>query len=185
MVSNSTSVKEKICTKCKGTFSLDKFYKDKKGPNGFASCCKKCKNKLSKKWRESLTDEKKAEIKLKDSIRLKKKYHGSEKCREDCKRRVKEYHKTAKFAAYLRHKRKTDAKWIVRTKVGRVFWGAICTGKIVRKCCELCGAKAQAHHPDYNYPLEVQWLCVKHHFEWHKNNNPIYPETQKTPHKVA
>ena len=52
---------------------------------------------------------------------------------------------------------------------------AIKTGKIVPRPCEVCGAaKAQAHHDDYNKPLEVRWLCREHHEEWHKHNRPIY-----------
>jgi len=53
---------------------------------------------------------------------------------------------------------------------------------IVAQPCEVCGfaGKAkdgrnlvQAHHDDYNKPLEVRWLCQKHHHEWHKHNLPI------------
>lgn len=44
---------------------------------------------------------------------------------------------------------------------------------IERKPCEICGEKAEAHHDDYNKPLEVRWLCFKHHREWHKiHENP-------------
>lgn len=44
---------------------------------------------------------------------------------------------------------------------------------IERKPCEICGEKAEAHHDDYGKPLEVRWLCFKHHREWHKNHeNP-------------
>ena len=60
---------------------------------------------------------------------------------------------------------------------------AIEDGKIERKyACEKCGANVvfadgrtgiQAHHCDYNKPLEVMWLCQKCHHEWHKNNKAV------------
>ena len=33
--------------------------------------------------------------------------------------------------------------------------------------CLVCGEKAQAHHPDYDRPLDVVWLCETHHKEVH------------------
>ena len=47
---------------------------------------------------------------------------------------------------------------------------------ISRKHCEVCGAeKAEAHHDDYDKPLEVRWLCFKCHREWHKiHDNPEF-----------
>ena len=54
------------------------------------------------------------------------------------------------------------------------------TGKITRpEICELCGCdcKAVAHHEDYNYPLEVQWLCQSCHATIHwKSYREDYPE---------
>ena len=50
---------------------------------------------------------------------------------------------------------------------------AIKAGRIKRLPCEICGATAEAHHDDYNKPLEVRWLCKTHHSEWHKNNKPV------------
>lgn len=48
---------------------------------------------------------------------------------------------------------------------------AIRRGDLVRKPCEVCGDhKVHAHHPDYNTPLDVMWLCPKHHSEWHEYN---------------
>lgn len=56
-------------------------------------------------------------------------------------------------------------------------------GIVVRKThCETCGRTGimkdgrtiiQAHHPDYNKPLWVMWLCQKCHHEWHKHNKSI------------
>lgn len=40
-------------------------------------------------------------------------------------------------------------------------------GKILVMPCWICGSEAEVHHPDYNNPLEVVWLCRKHHLELH------------------
>ncbi|MCA0272385.1 MAG: hypothetical protein LCH69_10025 [Proteobacteria bacterium] len=45
---------------------------------------------------------------------------------------------------------------------------AIRLGLIVREPCQVCGAvKADAHHPDYDRPLVVRFLCRKHHKQEH------------------
>lgn len=47
-------------------------------------------------------------------------------------------------------------------------------GKIPKLPCEVCGSeKSEAHHNDYTKPLEVRWLCLKHHREHHKNEKHI------------
>ncbi len=57
---------------------------------------------------------------------------------------------------------------------------AIKSGALVRVLvCEECGdsghmkdgrTKVQAHHDDYNKPLDVRWLCQPCHHDWHKGN---------------
>jgi len=43
---------------------------------------------------------------------------------------------------------------------------AIRDGRLSRQPCEVCQApEAQAHHADYSKPLEVRWLCFRHHRE--------------------
>jgi hypothetical protein len=41
-------------------------------------------------------------------------------------------------------------------------------GDLVPLPCEVCGnTKTHAHHDDYRRPLDVRWLCRKHHEEEH------------------
>jgi len=46
---------------------------------------------------------------------------------------------------------------------------AIQKGKLIRQPCERCGVTEHvvAHHEDYNKPLDVVWLCKRHHKERH------------------
>lgn len=47
--------------------------------------------------------------------------------------------------------------------------GAIKTGRLKKLPCEVCGEPiVEAHHDDYDKPLDVKWLCKKHHHELHK-----------------
>ena len=60
-----------------------------------------------------------------------------------------------------------------RAKARSTFNHFMRDNHIERQPCEVCGAKAEAHHDDYDKPLEVRWLCFKHHREWHKiHENP-------------
>lgn len=63
--------------------------------------------------------------------------------------------------------------WIERNGLKRaahiLVGNAIRDGKLMKQPCEKCGSKkAQAHHDDYTKPLDVRWLCTKHHREVHR-----------------
>jgi len=46
---------------------------------------------------------------------------------------------------------------------------AILAGRLTRCSCEKCGhSPAEAHHDDYSKPLDVRWLCRRHHVEHHR-----------------
>lgn len=65
----------------------------------------------------------------------------------------------------VRFPEKVEAKRIVAEAIRR--------GELVRGPCEVCGeAKSHGHHPDYDKPLGVMWLCAPHHLEWHERNGP-------------
>jgi hypothetical protein len=49
---------------------------------------------------------------------------------------------------------------------------AIRSGKLVPQPCEICGnQKTDGHHTDYSKPLDVQWLCRKHHALVHRKRS--------------
>lgn len=57
----------------------------------------------------------------------------------------------------------------VKRKAREAVRHRIASGTIIRQPCERCGMQnAHAHHDDYSKPLEVRWLCVKHHAEVHR-----------------
>lgn len=60
-----------------------------------------------------------------------------------------------------------DKKYIARYTLRY----AIFSGRIKRGACRDCGKpNADAHHEDYSKPLEVVWLCRKHHGITHRKH---------------
>jgi len=149
---------EKHCRGCDRTLTLMDFYVATTG--NISSRCKECT---------------KAAVKANRLVRADY-YRQYEKGRADKPERVaarKAYTKTpegreasnrAKRAFLSRNPEKRAAHMAVSN--------AIRDGKLTKQPCEVCGnERAQAHHDDYSKPLEVRWLCVKHHAEHHKNLN--------------
>jgi len=66
-------------------------------------------------------------------------------------------------------KRKDD--WELKTFGRRMVRLALRSGVLERGICEVCATdeNVDAHHDDYMQPLNVRWLCRKHHAEHHKN----------------
>lgn len=74
-------------------------------------------------------------------------------------------------------------RWIIKAKRRRELYpekykanytlrNAVKAGKIIKGKCEVCGdTKTHGHHDDYSKPLEVRWLCIKHHSEYHRTYN--------------
>ena len=51
----------------------------------------------------------------------------------------------------------------------RALRSAIKAGLISPEPCEVCGAEpADGHHPDYDRPMDVRWLCRRHHRAAHQ-----------------
>lgn len=72
-------------------------------------------------------------------------------------------------AAKKRYIERNPKKRKVHVTVGN----ALRDGILVKKPCEVCGdSYVEAHHCDYDKPLEVMFLCPKHHQAWHDQNGP-------------
>jgi hypothetical protein len=55
-----------------------------------------------------------------------------------------------------------------KRKARQLLRNAIRNGVMKKQPCKVCkDQKAQAHHPDYNKPLAVIWLCPLHHAQIH------------------
>ncbi len=55
---------------------------------------------------------------------------------------------------------KHRARWKIRRELA--------AGRLIRQVCEICGIlETDAHHDDYAKPLDVRWLCRKHHLQHH------------------
>lgn len=90
-----------------------------------------------------------------------------------CKECMKEF-----YYMYRRTKRGKEAhraeskrnrlKYPEREKTRQLTGSYIRSGRLIRKPCEVCsGLKVDAHHDDYSKPLNVRWLCRRHHIETH------------------
>jgi ribosomal protein S27AE len=90
----------------------------------------------------------------------------------------KEYQKTesgkaAKKRAITKYHRKYPMTYAAKV----IFGNAVRDGKVKKEyLCSNCGSdnQIQGHHDDYTKPLDVRWLCLKCHAEWHKKNEPVY-----------
>lgn len=65
--------------------------------------------------------------------------------------------------------RKTKADERFKYHARQMVRNALRSGMIEVKNCEVCQSNEnlEAHHDDYSRPLDVRWLCRKHHVEHH------------------
>jgi hypothetical protein len=68
----------------------------------------------------------------------------------------------------LRYQRRTMVRHREKAAARSAVARAVRRGRLVRRPCEVCGdTKTDAHHVDYARPLDVQWLCRRHHADAH------------------
>jgi hypothetical protein len=79
----------------------------------------------------------------------------------------------ARISQYREAIQRSKYQWAVKNpdkrQAHKAVENALRIGEMTRSPCSVCGAaEAQAHHPDYSRPLDVVWLCDKHHKAEHR-----------------
>ncbi len=148
----------KTCKDCGARKPLDGFYKHPQMADGRLNKCKKCVKARVKRYAAENSDV----IKEKDRERDKLPH------RVEARRA---YQKTeAGKAAMARANKAWQDRNALKRAAHIIAGNAIRDGKLVKQPCEECGAKkVEAHHEDYERPLDVIWLCRKHHIARHKD----------------
>jgi hypothetical protein len=134
---------EKTCKACKQTKGLDKFYRHVGSRDGLLNKCAECvKQDARDRWRKDID---------KSRARARELYQRPEIKKQRARYALEASQAYAwKFAARLAVKK------------------ALYSGQLVRQPCEVCGdPKTDAHHPNYDEPLRVNWLCRLHHAARH------------------
>lgn len=97
---------------------------------------------------------------------------GYFKCRDCNAKKARDYRstKTGKEAAYKANKKRyslNKKKILARTKLNyHVNKGNITKPNVCSDCSKKC--VPEAHHDDYDKPLEVRWLCRRCHSLFHR-----------------
>ena len=121
---------------------MDDFQKRKASKDGLTSSCKIC---LSNRDKERYPKEK-------------------ENRKELCKRYSQTKEGKKSHSESVRKWRSLNER---KRACHVILNNAVRDGRLIPLPCFICGIKAEAHHPDYDQPLSVVWLCPSHHKQAH------------------
>lgn len=132
------AILSKVCRGCKRRKPLDDYYNHPRMSDGHLNFCKECvKPRVRANYQRTR--------------KRYKKYDKEREKRPERKAMKKEYE--------ARYREVYPEKYRAHMAVGN----AVRAGRLMRRPCEVCGNKAEAHHDDYSKPLDVRWLCFTHH----------------------
>ena len=143
---------EKECFKCGSIKPLEEYYRHPRTADKHLNKCKECTKKDSSERQSTLRKD--SNWVVKERARGRDKHHRLYKGKvgsgsaESKKRYIKENP--------------------VRRLANQMVSNAVRDGRLEKRPCEICGnLRVHGHHDDYYKPLEVRWLCIKHHNEHH------------------
>ncbi len=148
-------MKTKKCGNCKEVKPVSEFNLHKR--DGYQSSCKECQ--LAERRIYYRTPKGQASAKRVYERRKARGYPKEYRQRPEVKKRVAEL-----MRQYTRDPRlriRFLARWYAKRMTAN--------GTIIQQPCASCGReKTQRHHPDYDKPLLIVWLCEKCHRELHQ-----------------
>jgi hypothetical protein len=144
----------KLCGKCRNVKEASKFHKRAASFDGLAARCKECQ-----------ADYDRARLYKPDRVESRMLYRKSGAG------------ELLVQAGQERWETRNGEKRKAHTAVGN----AVRDGVLIKQPCEVCGEAEDihAHHDDYSKPLEVRWLCNKHHIEHHMKERELIREERK------
>ena len=161
----------KTCFKCNIEKPLTEYYKHKSMSDGHLNKCKECtKNDVHKHRDENI-----------EKVRA---YDRNRPNKDERAKKSSDYHKSEKgksvrFKSTKNYRNENPVRYKANTAVGN----AIRDGRLIRPSnCEKCGihCKPQGHHDDYSKKLDVRWLCVDCHNEFHNFVREVFRNLEHT-----
>ena len=155
----------KRCSSCKEWLPTSMFTARKKSRDGLDWYCRDCSRAIQRAAQRALTPDQRA-----------RRNEAARAARAKDPERQKE----------LRARREPpwgemSGEQLRKAKARALFHAAVSRGKIsVPGECEQCGeeCKPEGHHPDYDKPLHVEWLCRLCHARRHSEE--IYGSPEET-----
>lgn len=151
----------KVCFKCLIEQSLDDFPLHPRMKDGHLNKCKACARLDAKTYRKNKEeyyqayDRQRAKQPKRKESNKERVSRNRDKVNENNRRSV------------LKLKKQKDATTVVNN--------ALRDGRLSKLPCFICGEiEVQGHHPDYDAPLDVVWLCIKHHSQIHAKYSEEY-----------
>lgn len=157
----------KKCKRCEKVLPISAFYVHPQMADGHLNICKDCVRNRAQVYRQENLER----IREYDRQRGRTKEHNQKNLQ------LAHDLKATNPEKYKEQKEKRNSNYVQkhpdRRRAHIMVWNKLRDKKLDRKPCEVCGTarKVEAHHDDYSKPLEIRWLCKKHHMELHRAIN--------------
>lgn len=142
----------KVCKRCGEKKNLDGFYRHSGMADGYLNICKECKKDDSSRYSKTEAGK------------------NTERRRNQRPQRKEQLAERAKiWRKNNPEKVKEQQYWYPEKRKARIaVANALRDGRLEKGRCKVCRSiETEAHHGDYSKPLDVVWLCKKHHMVVH------------------